>query len=173
MLKIPSELEKGNRDRLLPMSPEFAEFLEETPADKRTGYVFNPMSRRPPRSRLTHVRISILVTEIGKRAGIKVKTSTAGKVKYASCHDLRRSFCLRWASRVMPQVLMELARHEDIQTTLAYYVGRNAQTTAAVLWEAHRAAQSNISGNSALVPVELSAKTAEKNAASAMYSKPR
>ena len=155
------------------MSPEFAEFLEETPADQRTGYVFNPMSRRPPRTRLTHVRISILVTEIGKRAAIKVKTSTAGKVKYASCHDLRRSFCLRWASRVMPQILMELARHEDIQTTLAYYVGRNAQTTAAVLWEAHRAAQSNISGNSAPMSVELSAITAEKNAASAMYSKPR
>lgn len=40
----------------------------------------------------------------------------------------------------MPQVLKELMRHESIETTLKYYVGRNAQTTAAVLWAAHKAA---------------------------------
>ena len=34
----------------------------------------------------------------------------------------------------MPQVLKELMRHEDIQTTMRYYVGRNAQTTADALW---------------------------------------
>ena len=51
------------------------------------------------------------------------------KVKYASAHDMRRSFGERWASRVMPQVLMELMRHESIDTTLRYYVGRNAQQT--------------------------------------------
>ena len=61
------------------------------------------------------------------------------KVKYASAHDLRRSFGERWATRVMPQVLQELMRHESIETTLRYYVGPNAQATAAVLWEAHRA----------------------------------
>ena len=31
MLRIPGELEKGNQDRLLPMAPEFAEFLLATP----------------------------------------------------------------------------------------------------------------------------------------------
>ncbi len=68
------------------------------------------------------------------------------KVKYASAQDFRRSFGERWASRVMPQVLKELMRHESIETTLKYYVGRNAQATAAVLWEAHAAA-GNTFGN--------------------------
>ena len=36
----------------------------------------------------------------------------------------------------MPQVLMELMLHESIETTLRYYVGRNAQATAVILWEA-------------------------------------
>ena len=89
---------------------------------------------------------------IGKKAGVKVKTETGKNgqlvVKYASAHDLRRSFGLRWASRVMPQVLMELMRHESIDTTMRYYVGRNAQSTAAVLWAAHDAAKGNTSGNS-------------------------
>ncbi len=39
-------------------------------------------------------------------------------------HDLRRSFGERWATRVMPQVLMELMRHESIEATMNYYVGR-------------------------------------------------
>ena len=44
----------------------------------------------------------------------------------------------------MPQVLMELMRHESIETTLKYYVGRNAETTAAALYAA---IQGNTLGN--------------------------
>ncbi len=50
MLRIPAALEKGNRDRLLPIAPEFAEFLLATPEDKRTGYVFAPLPQRPKRT---------------------------------------------------------------------------------------------------------------------------
>jgi hypothetical protein len=67
-------------------------------------------------------------------------------VKYASAHDLRRAFGERWARRVMPQDLMELMRHESIDTTMRYYVGRNAQDTAKRLWEAYRRT-GNTSGN--------------------------
>ena len=56
-----------------------------------------------------------------------------GKVKHASAQDLRRSFGQRWAARIMPPDLMVLMRHESIETTLRYYVGRNAQTTATTL----------------------------------------
>ncbi len=62
------------------------------------------------------------------------------KDKPATAHDLRRSFGQRWAALVMPQVLMELMRHESIDTTLKYYVGRNAQRTAKVLREAYEQA---------------------------------
>ena len=31
-------------------------------------------------------------------------------------------------------------RHESIETTLRYYVGRNAQSVAAVLWQGHEKA---------------------------------
>ena len=81
---------------------------------------------------------------MGERAGIKVMTDArTGKVKHASAHDLRRSFGERWASRVMPQTLMVLMRHESIETTLRYYVGRNAETTAETLYQA----MGNTSGN--------------------------
>ena len=42
------------------------------------------------------------------------------KVKYASAHDFRRAFGVRWAARLMPAQLMELMRHESIETTLRF-----------------------------------------------------
>jgi hypothetical protein len=38
----------------------------------------------------------------------------------------------------MPPVLMELMRHESIDTTLRYYVGRNVQATADTVWDAYQ-----------------------------------
>src|SRR5262249_62224778 len=96
--------------------------------------------------RLGPEQVGRAISAIGKKAGIKVKTDPDGNVKFASAHDLRRSFGDRWARKVMPQVLMELMRHESIDTTMKYYVGRNAEATADVLWSVHEQA-SNISGN--------------------------
>jgi len=58
-------------------------------------------------------------------------------VKYASAHDLRRFFGFRWSRRILPAELRELMRHADIQTTMRYYVGQEAETTAEALWAAY------------------------------------
>jgi len=145
MLRIPAECEKRHKDRLLPMAPEFAEFLLATPEGERTGPVFNPTPRGAGGKRLMPHRVGELVAEIGQVAGVKVATKTKVDpktsqrkevVKYASAHDLRRSFGERWAARIMPPDLMVLMRHESIETTLRYYVGRNAANTAKTLWRA-------------------------------------
>ena len=72
---------------------------------------------------------------IGAKAKVRVDAN-----KTASAHDLRRAFGERWAARLMPAQLMELMRHESIETTLSYYVGRNAERTAAILWHEHEKA---------------------------------
>ncbi len=137
MLRIPGELEKGNQDRLLPIAPEFVEFLLRTPEDQRTGRVFRPMATKVRGEHLTVDRVSRIISKIGRAANVIVDQA---KDKPATAHDLRRSFGQRWAALVMPQVLMELMRHESIDTTLKYYVGRNAQRTAKVLREAYEQA---------------------------------
>lgn len=38
--------------------------------------------------------------------------------------------------RVMPNVLQELMQNENISTTMAFYVGRNAEATAEAAWSA-------------------------------------
>lgn len=37
----------------------------------------------------------------------------------------------------MPAVLKELMRHETIETTMKYYVSRNADATADVIWDTY------------------------------------
>lgn len=140
MLRIVAELEKGGRDRLLPIAPEFADFLLQTPEAERHGRVFKPLGTEG--RVLEFGRVCRAIGLIGKAAGVKVATDPrTGKVKYASAHDLRRSFGERWSTRVMPQVLMALMRHESIDTTMRYYVGRNANTTADAVWEAYERGQ--------------------------------
>ena len=139
MLHVPGELEKGNSDRLLPIAPEFALFLMETPEAERTGPVFKLTGRRrgQPGRPLPH-RVSEIVSEIGEKAGVRVYVDPKDpeRVKYASAHDLRRAFGERWAARLMPAQLMELMRHESIETTLRFYVGTDAQRTADAAWAA-------------------------------------
>jgi integrase len=137
MLRIPKEFEKGHQDRLLPITPEFAQFLLASPPEDRRGRVFNPVGLRTNAAQVDQAWVSRIVARIGKAAMVKVNTSPkTGKVKFASAHDLRRSFGERWSRLVMPQVLKELMRHESIETTMKYYVGHNAQLTAEVLWSA-------------------------------------
>ena len=64
--------------------------------------------------------------------------------KTASAHDLRRAVGLRWSSKLMPADRQQLMRHEDIGTTMKYYVGRHAEAVADAIW----AAVVNSQGNS-------------------------
>ena len=145
MLRIPAELEKGNRDRLLPITPDFAAFLLETPEHERHGRVFKPIM--PSGNVATDDRAGRLVSIIGELARVVVHTDArTGKVKYASAHDLRRSFGTRWAKRVMPAVLQKLMRHESIDTTLRYYVELDADNLADDLYRAEEARQNSREG---------------------------
>lgn len=145
MLQIPGELEKGNADRLLPIAPEFALFLLETPEMARTGPVFRLEGRQ---GRYRDWEVSKIVSKIGKAAGVKVYVNPKDleKVKYASAHDFRRACGVRWAARLMPAQLMELMRHESIETTLRFYVGTDARAKAEAAWVAFEALQRVFSG---------------------------
>jgi integrase len=142
VLLIPSEGEKGGKDRTYPITPDFEELLFSIPAVDRSGYVFSPVLAMGVRRRLDAV--SRMLTDIGETAGVKVdqrkvRNKETGemetKLVFASAHDLRRAFGERWARRVMPMVLKELMRHASVTTTEKYYVGINAQQTAKFLRE--------------------------------------
>lgn len=150
MMRVHSEDEKGRSDRLLPITPDFAAFLEATattPSGKRKGLVF-PLPKEKKRNGDTWSisRVSEILGDIGAASGVIVNDRTG---KTVSAHDLRRSFGFRWSRLVMPPILMELMRHEDISTTMQFYVGLNAESTADTVWEAWGKA-----GETAEIPTE-------------------
>jgi integrase len=129
MLWIPASLNKNGKQQLLPITPDFAAFLAETPEKQRRGRVFGGVTA-------SRTDASRIIAAIGEAALVKIREGS-GETQFATAHDLRRSFGERWAARGMPHVLKELMRHETIDTTMKFYVGRNAERTADAVWAAH------------------------------------
>ncbi len=127
-LRIEANEDKSTKARLLPITPDFGDFLLRIPSGRRTGRVFRP---RIDGMRTEFMRADTcgdILRRIGKRAKIIVAEyrpkpgQTEPQRKYASAQDFRRTFGTRWAPLVTPQQLQQLMRHESIQTTMAYYV---------------------------------------------------
>lgn len=145
MFRIQAASEKGRKFRLLPMTPDFAKFLDETPKSKRHGFVFNPLTfprgkRKGEHRPLPH-HCGKVIGLLGEKANVKVN-----ETKFASAHDFRRAFGYRWSKLLMPKVLQELMRHESIQTTMTFYVGSMAEDAADAVWKAMQPT-GNTSGN--------------------------
>ena len=132
-LRIYAEAEKGHQDRVLPLAPDFVEFLRKTPEVDREGPVF-PIVALSTEHPMTPGRVGRVISDIGEQAKVVVN-KTANK--FASAQDLRRSFGTRWAKRVKPATLQLLMRHRSIETTMKYYVGLTADDVADELWQAY------------------------------------
>lgn len=144
MLAIPARLEKGKRNRLLPLAWEFCDFLARTPKEERSGLVFRlgpvacPVAKggrtRNVDGQIDPDWVDRIACRVGKMSGVVVDDNGDGRLKYASPHDLRRAFGTRWALRVKPPVLMQMMRHSDIKTTMKYYVSLDHDDIAEAIW---------------------------------------
>jgi len=135
--RIAAAAQKARRDERLPMTEDFYRLIMQTPEAERAGKVFKLPA--------TGKQVCRIIAAIGQKAGVVVATvekrkridgkltTTTGK-KYATAHDLRRSFGTRWAKRVMPAVLRRLMRHAEIATTMKYYVTIDADAVADAVW---------------------------------------
>jgi integrase len=126
-LVIPAAADKAHRDRRLPLTPDFADWLRRKP--QASGLVLSPGC--------TDNRACKAISMIGETAQVIVDPANG---RTATAHDLRRAFAQRWASRLMPVDLQRLLRHGDIKTTLIYYTDADSDGLAARL--------SSFSGNS-------------------------
>jgi integrase len=147
--RILSKAQKSGRDEVLPMTPDFAQFLQATPEAERVDRVFD-LTVRATGKPIVPKEVGRTISLVGEKAGVIVNKADG---KYASAHDLRRSFGTRWAKRVMPAVLKRLMRHSAIQTTMNYYVDLDADEMANDLWakfgeSGDTPGQGNILGNS-------------------------
>jgi integrase len=101
--------------------------LRQTPKADRRGFVLLVPHFRTGRQ-LSAVRVGRVLSDVGRKAEIEV-----GEGKFASAHDIRRAFGSRWAKSLAPAMLMALMRHENIQTTMRYYVDHDADELASAM----------------------------------------
>jgi integrase len=147
---MPAEKQKRKVSGPVPMVPEFAEFLRQTPERKRRGSVFAPLSRDGQRRVGHEVNVSKFIAALGKAANVVVKRFASGKVKYASAHDLRRSFCNRICHDLPGMVAKEFTRHKRVETLETYYTGRDAKQAIQLLNAARQAKNQHFNQQSAI-----------------------
>jgi integrase len=136
-LFIEAEAQKNKETILLPLTPDFSKWLLATPEGQRVGKVFSFPGERNGQIQ-TGEAVGKLVSKLGKKAGVVVAREKGKASKFASAHDLRRSFGDRWAGKVMPPILRQLMRHKSSDTTDRYYVGKQASDVEAACLEAER-----------------------------------
>ena len=131
--------DKAGREESLPMwhFEDLVEFLRQTPAEQRRGHVFRPML---PRGRASYDSMSRTISAIGGKTvekdgdgnevhkGAAIIVDPGDPPKYASAHDLRRSFATRWAPKVPRILLRGWMRHRSYLTTDQYYVDVDLDT---------------------------------------------
>lgn len=148
MVTVPAALDKARKGATVPLTPDFVAFLRTLP--QRSGRVFRPVSKTG-KPLASPDAIGRLISSIGEASGVVVE-----KGRHPTAHDLRRSFGSRWAMKVTPAVLKELMRHEDIKTTMTFYVGQSAERTANEVWDAFGRAQGGVLGGAAVGEAEQS-----------------
>lgn len=132
--KIPLMIirdQKSGKSQTMPITKDFGLWVLRRRRDP-SGFVF-PIAKLRYRDVRNVNATSKTISSIGQAAGIVVSEGTEKK-KYASAHDLRRSFGLRWSSRLMPAELKQLMRHADISTTMKYYAIADAESFGEKLW---------------------------------------
>lgn len=143
VLDIPASLQKNDTEESIPLLPGFEAVLLETPTEKRTGWIFEPMSLQLRVGRkIRHRRpdsewVGKVIGKIGKTAGVLVSQAderTGHPAKYASAHDLRRSCGDRLRNAgVPPLVICRVMRHSSWETTRKHYAPGSVQQEAEVL----------------------------------------
>jgi hypothetical protein len=90
--RIKGSDQKSGNDQLLPMTPDFAQWLLATfPEAERVGRVFKLNAPGTSVALTTH-SVGRVIVEIGEKPGYIVN---AVERKTASAHDLRRAFATR------------------------------------------------------------------------------
>lgn len=139
-LVFPAAMQKNDTDQSVPMLPSFEALLLQTPQDERKGWVFHPMSLQPKLGRgaspyrPTAEWVGRVISRIGRKAGIVVEPAnerTGRNAKYASAHDLRRTFAQRLRNKgVAPLLISVVMRHASWETTQKHYAPGDVQKDA-------------------------------------------
>lgn len=127
VIRFAAEGHKRNEADSRPMPGDLARWLAATPREQRTGPVVRLESPRVG-GQVAVDWASRRIVAIGEASGVLVNPALG---KFASAHDLRRGFALRWhkAGVPLPQ-LQKMLGHSNIGVTIGYYANEDAEAIA-------------------------------------------
>jgi integrase len=141
VLAIPADMQKNATEESIPLLPDFEALLLETPGQDRSGWVFNPASlqlklgRRVLHRRPDAEWVGKVISRIGRVAGVILQPAKrGGKPKFASAHDLRRSYAERLITAGVPErEVSRVLRHASTETTRRHYTPGTVQGSAGII----------------------------------------
>jgi integrase len=95
VISIPGFAQKNGIDETIPMLPGLEELLLSVPTENRTGWIFDPLTiwnpdaRKYTHNRLTGDHVGKLISKIGRKADILVRSSEAAKKLYLEWRTLK------------------------------------------------------------------------------------
>lgn len=117
-IKIAKGADKSKKERVLPLAPDFQDWLRLHP--RKIGPVFFGLPRHPS-------NVGAMVSKASVAANV-----TDNGQPFTS-HSYRRAFGTRWSKVASPELLKDLMRHADIQTTMQFYVNHDAEAVSSQL----------------------------------------
>lgn len=130
MLSLCAE-QKSGEQQVVPLTQPAIEWLQSL--DRHKGWVCRLSGAKGEHA--TTCRLGRIIANAGRAADVMVKSTggRGGKPKYASGHDLRRTFATHWLSRLTIKEVQILTRHADVQTLLNYYSDATEEALAVKL----------------------------------------
>ena len=145
------EGQKSGRQELIPITPMAAEYLRSI--EQEYGWVCRMTGKQGEHK--TSGRLGRVVANAGRAAKIMVKADGGkfGTPKYASAHDLRRTFGLFLLDHVNLRDAQTMMRHASVDTLLRFYSDSSEDLLAMRLRELFSKSGGNlVDENGALFP---------------------
>ncbi len=108
--------QKNGLDEDVPLTPQAVDWLRTLPKDLE--WIARAKGTRGWHK--TPHRLCRVIAGAGKAARIVTKR-TSRRIKYASAHDLRRTFAVEMLGKLSVKEVQKLTRHADCQILLRYY----------------------------------------------------
>ncbi|MEL6897286.1 MAG: tyrosine-type recombinase/integrase, partial [Planctomycetota bacterium] len=111
--------QKSGVEQSIPLTPMAVQYLQSIAADD--GYVCRMTGRQGEHS--TANRLGRIIANAGRAAGVVVKPNGGrfGKTKFASAHDLRRTFASSMLDHLTLRDAQKMMRHASLETLITFY----------------------------------------------------
>lgn len=120
------EMQKSGVEEKVPLTRQARDWLRSLDPEETGPWICRTKGKRGYHQ--TENRLGRVISDAGRKALIVVKRISTTKIKYASAHDLRRTFVADLHQYLNLSELQRMSRHSDAQVLLDFYADSSTPT---------------------------------------------